>query len=146
MAIVNRDRDASEQKDVIHFVSNAAVATGATLNAAILPYPCSLQSVKVAAFGVSNAMQLAFNVQRFTSGGLTLIALGISNLVLVNMGTSGAQGFSGLAAVGSTLLSLQAGDVLHLVSSVANGNATHLVVNMVVKKLQDIVSHNGVSS
>ncbi len=89
-------------------------------------------------------MQVAFQVSRFTSGGATAINLGISNLVLQNAGTSGAQGFSGLAAAGSTLLSLQAGDVLQIVTSVANGNATDLALNFVIKKVQDIVSYNGV--
>lgn len=141
MAIVNRDLDASQQKDVINFRSGAAVATGASLNAAVIAFPCALQSVAAYATGVSNAMQVAFNIQRF-AGGATVIALGVSNLVLVNFGTSGILGFSGLAAPGSTLLNLQQGDVLNLVTSVANGNALDLVVNFVVKKLQDIVAHN----
>ncbi len=146
MAIVNRDKDVSETKEVIQYASNTAVATGATVYLGMIPYPCSLQSIGGFALGVSNAMQLAFNCVRFTSGGQTAIILGISNLVLVNYGTSGAQGFSGLAATGSTLLNLQAGDVLSYTSSVTNGNATQIVLELVVKKLQDIVSYNGVST
>ncbi len=143
MAIVNRDLDASQQKDVIHFRAGAAVATGASLNVAVLPYPCSLQSLSAYATGVSNAMQVAINVQRWTAAGVTVIALGVSNLVLQNYSTSGILGFSGLAVPGSTLLQLQQGDVLNLVTSVTNGNALDLVVDFVVKKLQDIVAHNG---
>lgn len=146
MAIVNRDLDASQQKDVIKFRSAGAVATGASLNVAVIPYPCALQSVASYATGVSNAMQVAINVQRWTSAGVTVIALGVSNLVLQNYSTSGILGFSGLAVPGSTLLSLQQGDVLNLVTSVSNGNALDLVMSFVVKKLQDIVAHNGNAS
>lgn len=147
MAIVNRDLDPSQQKEVVHFVSNSAVATGASLLlAGPLPYPCALQSCESAAFGVSNAMQVAFVVLRLTSGGQTAISLGISNMVLNNYGTSGVIGYSGLAAPGSTLLSLQTNDLLVAQTSVANGNATSLSLNLVLKKLQDIVSHNGISS
>jgi hypothetical protein len=83
-------------------------------------------------------------VYRFVAGaGATTIPVGISNLVLVNAGTSGIQGFSGLAAAGSTLLQLQAGDVLQYTTSVSNGNATSIALNAVIKKTQDIVSYNG---
>lgn len=144
MAIVNRDVSASEQKEVLYFVSQGAVATGVTKVAHVLPYPCTLESVRSYALGVSNAMQVAFQVARFTSGGATAINLGISNMILQNAGTSGIIGYSGLAAAGSTLLQLQAGDVIQFVTSVANGNATDLSLNFVIKKVQDIVSYNGV--
>ncbi len=146
MAIVNRDKDASEQRDVIS-ASLGALATGVTKQVAVLPYPCTLQSLRAAALGVSNAMQVAIQVNRFIAGtGATAINLGISNLVLVNVGTSGVQGFSGLAAVGSTLLALQQNDVLQIVTSVANGNTTDLAIEFVVKKTQDIITLNGASS
>ena len=144
MAIVNRDLSASQQKEVVN-AALGAVATGATREIAVLASPCTLEGVKCQALGVSNAMQVAFQVYRFVVGaGATTINLGISNLVLVNAGTSGLQGFSGLAAAGSTLLSLQAADVLQVTTSVTNGNATSLNLNLVIKKTQDIVSHNGV--
>jgi|GEM_PF-7020010 len=146
MAIVNRDKDPSEQKDVINWVSQAQVNTGATLNFALIPYPCALQSVKSAAYGLSGAMQLAFKVLRFTSGGQTAIGLGISNMILNAFGTSGSLGYSGLVAQGSTLLNLLAGDLIHAESSVANTAALSVNLEFVVKKLQDVVSHNGVST
>lgn len=146
MAIVNRDLDASQQKDVIQFRSTAAVATSSSLNIAIIPYPCALQSVLTYSTGTSNAMQLAVNVQRWTAGGVTVVALGLSNIVLQDYSVSGAINFSGLAAPGSTLLLLQQGDILNLVSSVTNGNALALVMDFAVKKLQDIVSTNGNAS
>jgi len=143
MAIVNRDLHASEQKEVLHFVSQGAIATGTTKVMHVIPYPCTLEQVKGYALGVSNAMQVAFQVARF-AGGATAINLGISNLILVNAGTSGPLGYSGLAVPGSTLLSLQTDDVLQMVTSVANGNATDLSLNFVIKKTQDIVSYDGV--
>jgi hypothetical protein len=142
MAIVNRDKDASEQKEVLHS-KEVDVATGVVRHIAMLPYPATLQTLEAAALGVSNAMQCAFQCYRFVSGaGATTINIGISNLVLVNAGTSGPQGFSGLAAAGSSLLDLQKGDVLQYTTSVANGNATHLTVEAVIQKTQDIVSYN----
>jgi len=146
MAIVNRDCDASQQKEVVH-ENLGAVATGVTRHAFILPFPATLQSVRVSAQGVSNAMQLAIQNTRFIVGtGATAILMGISNIVLQNTSVSGVIGFSGLAAQGSSLLALQAGDVLTLVSSVASGNATDLAIQLVIKKTQDIVSHNAVAT
>lgn len=146
MPICNRDLDASQQKDVIN-VPVGSMATGVTRQLAVIPYPCTLQSVRYFAVGVSNAMQVAVNNYRFVVGaGATTIAMGISNIVLQNTSLSGVVGFSGLAAVGSTLLQFNAGDVVQIVSSVSNGNATDLVIDLVLKKTQDIVSHNGVST
>lgn len=146
MALTNRDKDASEQKDVIHWHSVGAVATGTTLYFGVVPAPALLQSVKVTAHGVSNAMQVALNVERFTSGGITVIPVGISNVVLQNMSVSGALGFSGLVAQGSSLLVLQEGDLLSGTTSVANSNALDLTLELVIKKTQDFVAYNGVSS
>lgn len=143
MAIVNRDLDASQQKEMVQ-VNLGAVATGATRFCAIIPYPCTLQSVRNSAAGVSNAMQVAFEVIR--GSGSSGIPIGISNMVLQNRSTSGVVGFSGLAATGSTLLNLLAGDVIQVVTSVSNGNATDLLLEFVLKKSQDIVSYNGISS
>lgn len=138
MAIQNRDLDASLQKVVVH-QNLGAVATGTTKFVWIAPFTCALEAVRTAAAGVSNAMQLA--VEKITGAGSSGIPCGISNIVLQNRSVSGVVGFSGLAAPGSTLLMFQAGDVLQVVSSVTNGNATDLVVECVLKKTQDIVSH-----
>jgi hypothetical protein len=145
MPIVNRDVDVSQQKEVVHFAPGA-LATGVTRLVCNVPYPCTLQNIQAAAIGVSNAMQVTFNKLTFVAAGATVQNLGVSNLVLVNQGTSGPQGFSGLAVSGSTLLNLQAGDVLFVTTSVANGNATDLTLNFVLKKTQDIVSHDGTSA
>lgn len=145
MPIVNRDLDISQQKDVYSYYSNGAIATGATRLVCIVPYPCTLSNIYHTALGVSTAMQVTINKLSFNAGA-SLTAIGLSNIVLVNQGTSGFLGFSGLAAAGSTLLNLQAGDCIYFTTSVANGNALDLVMNFVFKKTQDIVSHDGQST
>lgn len=137
MAIVNRDLDVSQQKHIIEH-QLGAVATGATKFFFIAPFPCVLEQVRVSAAGVSNSMQIAF--EKITGAGSSGLPIGISNMVLQNRSVSGIVGFSGLAAVGSTLLNLQYGDVVQIVSSVSNGNATDLLVQAVVRKVQDVVS------
>ncbi len=151
MALVNRDKDVSEQKDVIFYASAqgagaSTLVTGVTKMIGMVPYPCTIQSIGVGAFGVSSAMQVAFLKQYWTGAGLTVQAIGISNLVLQNMGTSGQIGYSGLAVPGSTLLNLNAGDQILFTTSVANSACTDLLLNIVLKKVQDIVSYNGVST
>jgi hypothetical protein len=143
MAITNRDKDVSEQKDVVQ-INLGAVATAATRHVLIAPYPFTLQSVRSSAQGVSNAMQVAF--EKMTGAGSSGIPIGISNMILQNRSTSGVIGFSGLAATGSTLLNFAAGDVLQIVTSVSSGNATDLSLQLILKKTQDIVSHNGVAT
>lgn len=148
MAICNRDKDVSEQKDALYFRSIAEHVTGASvLCAGPLPYPCTLQSVRVAMFGASTAtaVQIQFQAVRF-AGGLTTINLGISNMLPGLVSLSGLIGFSGLAAVGSSLLSLQAGDILSFTVAGTNASITNILIDWAVKKTQDIVSYNGVQS
>lgn len=142
MAIVNRDLDVSQQKDVVQHVAYAQSSNGSTLQVALIAFPCVLQSVSAAAYGLSGAHQLTVKAERH-AGGQTYITMGISNLVLGAYGTSGAIGYSGLAAEGSTLLNLQAGDVLFVEGAAANTAAAKMVLEVVLKKTQDIVSHNG---
>lgn len=149
MGVTNRAKDASEQKDVYTWFSNqhgaTTVNTGATAYIALMPYPGVVQSLRAAAVGLSGVPSLTFAVMRGGSGG-TLIAAGISALMLVEIGATGVIGYSGLAATGSTLLNVQAGDLLHIATGVANTACRQLIVEVVVKKIQDIVSYNGVST
>jgi hypothetical protein len=151
MGLVNRDKDASEQKDVVFYASAACagsstLVTGVTRVIAMVPYPCVLANIGVAALGCSGAMAVSFAKNTFAGGGLTSYAVSISNLILQNFGTSGQVGYSGLAAAGSTLLQFQAGDQLVMSTSVANTACTDLLLNIALKKVQDIVSINGVST
>jgi hypothetical protein len=134
MAITNRDLDSSQQKIDVQ-VGLGGMATGVTRLIFVAPFPCTVVSASAYAFGVSNAMQLAF--QRITASGQSIIALGVSNMVL---GNSGVFGYSGLQAPGNTLMNLAAKDVVQVVSSVTNGNAVDLHLHLVIQKTQDIVS------
>lgn len=140
MAVVNRTLDASEQRKVISQSYNT-LATGVTRIIGVVPWPCTLEAGQLAAFGVSGAPTYAVAVQRFIVGaGLTAItiATGTSNLPPA-YGTSGV-GISAmiLPAAGSTLLNLQANDVLYFVSGGTNSAVVDLAVSLVLKPIQDI--------
>lgn len=146
MAIVNRDLDASQQKELMSAVypNGTVISTGSTLLVGIVPYPCQIQSARVGTFGVSSTPGCIFQVQRNASG-ITLLTIGSTSLI-VNLGASGLFGHSGVMAAGTTLLQLQTGDVVSVVTTQANTAAIGLVAQLVLKKLQDVVSHNGISS
>lgn len=147
MAICNRDNGLSQQREVLHSkVVGTVTGTSYALN--VIPYPCAVQAVFAAAYGLSGTPQLAFNVHRWIGTAATVIALGISNLVVsAAAGVSGgAQGWSGLRTLGSTLLQLQAGDVLSVTSSGTNAAAGEASIAVVVQKTQDIVQHFGLST
>lgn len=153
MSITNRNLHPTQQLDWITYISPQSVGnstliqTGATIILEMMPYAGNIQSGLVAATGVSNAMQLALKIHRFVPGsGFTLISVGLSNLVLQNVSTSGPIGFSGLPTSGSTLLSFVTGDILFLQTSVSSAAATSLVLELVVKKTQDIVSFNNAAT
>lgn len=142
MAIVNRDKDVSEQKEVVT-TRIAPTVTAATYMLHVLAYPAELQAVQQAANGLSGAPFHYIDVYRFIPGaGATTITGLHASMAVTAVGTSGVQGFS-LIAAGSTLLQLQAKDVLVLRTAVANTAATDVTVSLVVKKLQDIVSYYG---
>lgn len=169
MALVNRDKDASEQRDWISWSSQGAafgfgvagatggvdsVPVGTTLYlAGPMPYPYVVQSANAIAFGTSGAPQLSFFILRPVVGAAaTLISIGISNMVVCNgssflgFGASavGYLGYSGLVAVGSTLLFGQRGDIIGANTIGANTACTTLNINLVVQKVQDVVSMDGV--
>lgn len=170
MALRNADKDPSEQRDWISWSSMGlsfgasygapgglgvgGVATGQTLYlTAPMPYNYIIQSANaMAPNGVSGAPQLAFSIWRPTTAGVTIIGIGISNMVIAQgasftgYGFSGpySLGYSGLAATGSTLLLGQRGDILMATTQVANTACTLLTINIVVQKTQDIVQMDGV--
>lgn len=156
MAIVARDLDVSEKKDVLTYTSQFGgqslalnggnvIATGTTLFMGMVPYPCTIQSGAVFALGISGAPQISLGLQRFAAGA-TNYTIGISNMVLSAFGTSGVQGLSGLPVAGSTLLNLLQNDVIVVTTAGANTAITNLIVQLVVKKTQDIVAYQGVST
>lgn len=146
MAIVNRDKDPSDQKEVFSWSSNSlgatTVNTGATFHVGIVPFAGVIQSFRAVAQGLSAAPLANLQILRFAAGG-TSIAAGISALVVPAFGISGVMGYSGLAASGSTLLQVFPGDILQVEMSGANTASRSLLVSVVIKKAQDIVSHFG---
>lgn len=143
MGVTNRSLDASEQRKVLG-AAYGAVATGATLHACIVPFNSTLEGIRVAAEGLSGAPTYAMRIQRFIAGaGITAIAGGATTLTATAFGTSGLQSMV-LAAAGSTLLNLLAGDIITLTSGGANTAATNLSVSVVVKATQDIKTQFGI--
>ena len=144
MAITNRSLDVTEQKEVIQ-ASYAAVATGATLLNAVVPYPCTLTDIRVAAIGLSGSPTYTFYVGReYIGAGFSAQAV-TGALTAQAVGTSGIQRASLLAA-GSTLLNLQAGDVVFAVSGAANTAVTGLAIALVAQATQEIKSYFNVIS
>lgn len=149
MAIVNRDLDQSQQKEVVRFtqfnrgVGSTVMAGGASfLIGSPIPFTYTIESGSVYVLGVSGAPQMRLLVDRF-AGGQTRMVVSISGLVLTAYGTSGVLGFSGFAASGSTLLAGQMGDVLSFDVVGANTAITDAAISIVVKKSADIVTYNG---
>ncbi len=154
MPIVNRDGDPSEKKEWINWVSSygqsgLGVGTGSTyIIAGPIPYPYIVQSVMAVSSGASGAPQLVMSLNRnINSTGNTAVLIGISNYVIPGGASLAAvTGWSGLAVPGSTLLLGSAGDYITISTAVANTACTQLMINVVLKKVQDIVSHNGIST
>lgn len=137
MAINNRSLSSSEQNRVIPTNYGLSV-TGAVLNVAAIPYPCTLNAVKTSLKGLSGALTGALKVDRFIVGtGLTTIAGSATTLTFTAIGTSGMQNMV-LAASGSSFLSLQANDVVTITLAGTNAAADALSVALVVQAIQDI--------
>ena len=147
MAVINRTKDASEQRKTFAF-SAGAFATGVTAIVAQVPYPCTLESGQIAAFGLSGAPNYALTINRFIAGaGATaiVVATGTSNVPSA-FGTSGVAGTGASGIVmpwGSTLMSLLPNDVIMVTSGVANTAVTGLAITLVAKPVQDIKVHFG---
>jgi len=144
MAIVNRDKDASEQRYVFTSNQSAVVGVSAIVHLGVAPCAGQLLAVASNAFGLSGSPILGVQIQRFVVGsGLTTIPVnGSSLLTVVAYSTSGLQTHS-LPASGSTLVQLLKGDDIQLVTSGAN-TAANYVAEAVVQILQDIKSDYGV--
>jgi hypothetical protein len=142
MALINREKDASEQREVILF-EQAPVATGTTLVAWTAPYPCTVQQVIVSCLGFSGAPTLTFNTARFIVGTGATTLTGVAGVLTPTaFGTSGALSSSmgvSLQAAGSSLLNLQTQDVLTITSGGSNAAIASLSVEFVIKKTQDIL-------
>ena len=156
MPIVARDLDTSEKKAVFQWsnmvggqsllpASASVMGISTLINMFMMPFPCTIQQGSVFSQGLSGSPLVNLNVVRWAPGATTF-AISISAMVLTTFATSGFQGLSGLPASGSTLLNLQYGDVLQIVTSGANTATSQLIYELVVKKTQDIVSFNNVAT
>ena len=144
MALVNRDKDATEQRYVFTNNQSAVVGVSALIHVGIAPCGAQLLQVVSNAFGLSAAPTVGIQIQRFVVGsGLTTIPLNGSSLLTISaFSTSGMQ-VHVLPAAGSTLVQLLKGDEIQLVTSTAS-SAANYVVEAVVQILQDVKSDYGV--
>lgn len=143
MAIINRALDPSEQ----HFVAEqdlGPVATAITRAVFIAPFPCTLKQARVYALGLSGAPTHKLVLNRFVVGaGLTSIDITAAAAVPA-IGTSGLYTPS-LPAAGSSLLSLQAGDYVSVVSAGTDAAMAACTYELVLQAVQDIKTWNGTS-
>jgi hypothetical protein len=145
MAIVNREFDASEQKEVIPIVTPGAVTlTGGTYVIALVPYACEVKKVVLNAYGLSNIPNFEVEAYNFVVGAGATINSAISTAT-----SAGGFGLSGLVTLtlgtaGSTQVQLQAGSALVLTVTGANSAASSVIGEIVVQKLQDIATYFGV--
>lgn len=151
MAIVNRDKDVSEQRDVVNValdrtasgisagIMNPVVATSSTFVLFVASRPMQLVCGAFSAYGLSSTPNYQVWVQRF-AGGITTTQVGPS-VAPTAFGTSGSIAWSALAAAVS--YPLQAGDQLLLTSTGANTASATLQVSLVLKSLQDIKTDFG---
>lgn len=138
MGIVNRTLDATEQKQVFE-ETIVLTATATAYPLLTVPHPMNMTDAKCVAYGLSGAPTGALQVNRFVVGaGATTIAIG-GALTHVAYGTSGMQTFS-LPALGSTLLALQKGDVIQLLTAGTNAGLLNAQVSLVCQSTQSIKS------
>lgn len=142
MAIVNRDLDSSEQCYVLQNTLGA-VATGASTWVGAVKSTGQILAWQLSGKGLSGAPTYQLAIARWTSAGITNIAMGSALTLAGAFGLSGGLIGATFSASGS-LSAVQAGDVLVVNSGGANTAVTDLVVNVVVKATQDIKTSFGV--
>lgn len=155
MPLVNRDKDASEQREVYTTtvmytlsgasagIVNPGVSTANTFPLFTVPYPATIVTAGEAAYGLSGTPVHSLWIYRF-AGGFTSIVCG-QTMNVTAYGTSGGMfggtlGYSLVAGVAATF-PLQSGDQVVLYTQGANTATASSTVTVVVKALQDIKSH-----
>lgn len=149
MAIVNRTLDPTEQRKVFETKLVAAeLVNGFSGILAVVPWPSTLDAGNIQLYGISGAPNFQISVNRFVvgTGGTTyVVAVGTSNIPLA-FGTSGAWSVV-LPAAGSTLLNLQANDVILYAQGGGSGAAAvQAEVSLVLKPIQDIKYNFGATN
>ncbi len=138
MSIINRTKDASEQKDLVVNMIEAGTANGVIYPVYVAPRAQIVTDAKNMGLGLSGAATLSLFLNRFVVGtGAASYALG-GALTVSAFGTSGYQTFS-LPAAGNSVLALSAGDFITV--KAGGGSSAALASNMieiVVQSIQDI--------
>ena len=137
MAIVNRSLDASEQNFIVGD-QLGAVATNVSTSVGIVKTPGQIREWIYLADGLSSTPSYQLVIQRWTSGGDTLIPLGSAVTINAAYGVSGSVVIGGTLAQDSTLGAVQKGDRLLVNSAVANAASANLMVDVVIRATQDI--------
>jgi hypothetical protein len=143
MALLNRDKDPSEQRNLYQWSSGGAVvSTSATLPIFTAQNSEQILGFQVVSVGLSGAPILTFQIGRFLIGsGFTMLSSGFSAITCVAFGTSGLPGVGTSPIIqlvaGSTLNQLQKNDAVFVSTSGANTAGSH-TISMVTQTLQDI--------
>lgn len=147
MAIINRDKDVSEQKQSYHETIKLFNTTGGTFPILLVPYNAEVRAVQVAARALSGAPTVEVEAHRFVAGaGVTVNSSIMTALTMKAFGTSGIANSLSLGVAGSTQVQVAAGDLLVATCVGANTGADDVVVSVVLKCLQDIKSDFGSAS
>lgn len=142
MAIVNRDLDPSQRRQVISIKRMATTLTGGTYIVGFVPSACEVKAIRLAALGLSSVP--VFEVEAYTfSGGVTINSAVSTGTSVGLWATSGMISLT-LGTAGSTQVQLAAGTALVLTVTGANSAAAEVVGEIVVENLQDIVTAFGV--
>lgn len=142
MAIVNRDYDNSEKREVLNFVVTPVTTSGGTFNLIPVPYQCEVEAIRLAASGLSGTPVFEIENYKF-SGGVTINSAVSSATSVGLFGTSGLIALT-LGTAGTTQVQLDANSMLVLTVTGANSAAAQLTGSIVVRKLQDIATYFGV--
>jgi hypothetical protein len=133
MAIVNRNKDVSEQLEVVRATAETTVTGKASL-VGRMPYAATIVRGSLSAVGLSGSPTAQFAIRRFVTGaGETLIPLGAA-LALVATSTSGPQSYTFSATA------LIAGDMIAVSHAGTNAGVEQLGVAVVVQAIQSIKS------
>lgn len=147
MAVINANLDVSEQDRVLQRAISTSVgaSAGSSFQGVQVPYPCTLKVVAAAANTVSGSPVVSVDVKRWSGAGVTTVLNLGSSLLLTAHGISTAYQTMSLAAGGSTLLQLQAGDVLVVNQNFSGGNvgSFETIFTFIVQATQDIKNFYG---